>query len=172
MSGFSQSSAPLSAVSHTLDVQIPEVSLVNVVGSPNINLAFKPPLEAGNALSSFDVDSSFWINYSFIKVGISRSTNHIYARITDGFIPFGVALTVYAKPYQGLGQGGFGIPSGLVQLGPSEQRVIENISSCFTGTGIGNGHQLVYQLNLLEGDYNKLDFEQSQQVSVLYTISD
>lgn len=172
VTGFAQSPAVPSSKSHTVQVEIPQVSLVNVIGSTHLKLALQAPTEAGKSLSNVDVDSSFWLNYSFIKGGVTQSKNHIYARINNGSIPMGLALSVYAKPYQGSGLGGFGVPTGIVNLGQNEQRVIENISSCFTGTGIGNGHQLVYQLKWQSANYELLDFEQSQQVSVLYTISD
>ncbi len=172
LTGFTQTPATPSTVSHSLQIQIPQVSLVNVIGNSNVKLALQAPIEAGTSITTIDVDSSFWLNYSFIKGGVTQSKNHIYARIANGYVPMGLSLSVYAKPYQGIGLGGFGISVGAVTLGQNEQRVIENISSCFTGTGIGNGHQLVYQLKLDSEKYDLLDFEQSQQVSVVYTISD
>jgi hypothetical protein len=125
-------SLPNSSSAHALSIDVPQVSLVNVIGPQTLSLRFLAPLEAGNSIASNTSDSSSWLNYSFIKGGISRPENHIYAKIVNGFVRFGTVLTVYAKPYVGVGLGGLGIPTGLVQLGAIEQRVIQNISSCFT----------------------------------------
>lgn len=172
MIGFCQSSVVSTESSQQIHVSIPEVSLVRVVGSSAINLNLTPPSEAGNAISSTDLDSNCWINYSVVKGGLTRPQSHIYARIDQGVIPPGVDLTVYAKPYQGVGKGVVGKPAGLVKLSNTEQVVIENIQTSYTGQGQGNGHQLVYQLTVNNNDYHLLDFQQSQEVSVVYTISD
>jgi hypothetical protein len=169
---FGQTSLSANQAEHQLSVVIPEVSLVKVIGSTSLSLSLTAPIEAGNPISSIAQDSSFWINYSFIKGGITRPKNHIYAKIAHGQIPAGLSLQVYAKPYVGNGSGGFGTPSGLIQLSTIEQRVIENISSCFTGTGAGNGHELIYRLQINPNQYSQLNYQSSQNVSVLYTISD
>ena len=172
-SAFSQTN-PLvdNIVTHTIAVQIPAVGLVTVIGTQDVNLTLNNPAEAGLGLSNTISDSSFWLNYSFIKGGGTRPYNHVYAKIVNGVIPLGISLSVYAKPYQGSGLGLFGTPTGKVLLNYNEARVVENISSCFTGVGPGNGHQLVYQLQLIPNAYHLLDYEQPQQLSVMYTISD
>ena len=171
-SGYCQNLASAQTVQHTLAVHIPEVSLVNVVGSTNLHLQFLKPVEAGQPIGGTTSDSSFWLTYSFIKGGISRPKSHIYAKITNGDLPTGTFLSVTAKPHQGIGNGGFGVPTGTVNLSRNESRVIENISSSFTGSGMGNGHQLIYQLSLMPHHYHMLDFESSQDVTILYTIAD
>ncbi|MCO4820284.1 MAG: hypothetical protein KC517_11745 [Bacteroidetes bacterium] len=172
-SAFSQTSPPLHNIAtHIVAVEIPAVSLVNVIGTQNVNLTFNNPTEAGTGLSNTISDSSFWLNYSFIKGSGTRPYNHVYAKIINGSVPLGTRLSVCAKPYQGSGLGTFGSPTGKVLLNYNEARVVENISSCFTGVGPGNGHQLVYQLSLLPNTYHLLNYEESQQLSVLYTISE
>lgn len=170
--GFCQSSGSAQIAQHTIAATVPEVSLVAVVGSSNVQLQLSKPLEAGQSISAITSNSSVWLNYSFIKGDVTRPKNNIYAKITNGQLPPGTSLSVNAKPYQGTGQGAFGEPSGTVQLSNNASRVIENISSSYTGTGLGNGHQLVYQLSLVPNEYHLLDFESSQEVTILYTIAD
>ncbi len=157
---------------HTVAIQIPEVSLVNVTGNSVLQLSLVGPVEAGRPILNQVSDSSFWLNYSFIKGSSSRPSTNIYVRIADGSVPPGTLLSVSAKPYAGNGNGSLGIPSGNVTLTNIEQKLVQDIESSYTGVGVGNGHQMVYSLKVNQSQYQQLDFQSSQQVRLVYTISD
>ena len=156
---------------HALHVQIPEVSLVKVVGTTSLSLALLAPIEAGESVTTTVVDSSCWLNYSVIKGGVTRPRSTIRARITDGVLPDGLRLRVVAGSATG-GDGQLGVPGGAVELSSAEQNVITAIGSSYTGKGEGQGHRLLYELSLKKSGYDQLDFEQSETLEITYTISD
>lgn len=155
--------------SHQVGIVVPKVSLVSITDNQPIQLSFTPPVESGNQIQS-DTISTTWLNYSFIKGGSTMPVNHVFAHISNGQVPNGVDLVVTAGQYTGNGQGDHGVSSGAVVLSTTNQKVVEQIGSSYTGSGHGNGHVLTYQVSV--SNYALLDFEQQANVQVVYTISE
>ena len=165
------------AGSGTVQITVPEVAIMDIEsGSGNaISLVLNAPSEAGERLDmSNAVDSSLWINYSSVRSQGNDSKRTISAKIVSGSVPTGFRLRVKPLEYTGSGDGDLGKPQnskGRV-LKNYDRAVIKNIKTCFTGDGAGNGHQLVYSLELRNNKYEEIDFNSSSVVTVLYTISD
>lgn len=162
-------SADASSHVHQVAISIPQVSLVNVVDNAPIHLNLKAPAEAGNQAVT-DTATQTWLNYSFIKSTAFRPVNHVYVRIGEGQIPSGLELEVVAEPYTGSGDGDHGQPTGTVSVTTYDQKVVEDIGSSYTGSGVGNGHLLHYHLEI--SDYSQLDYDQDVTLQLVYTISE
>ncbi len=163
--------------SHNINISIPEVALLDLesASSTTISMSAIAPNEAGNAIDfSKAKNSAIWINYSSI-IGNSSKPNRKVSAVVNGKIPRGTSLKVYASPYSGNGAGTTGTPVGIVELSETEQDLITDIGSCYTGDGINNGHRLYYNLELDHKDkdaYAQLDFDQTASITVTYTLSD
>ncbi len=154
---------------HQIQIDVPRVSLVQVVDNAPIHIRFTAPTEAGKQIVA-DTTSQTWLNYSFVKGSTLTPVNHVYVRVGQGQIPQGVVLKVLAMPYTGLGDGDHGQPAGEVAITNNDQKVVEDIGSSYTGAGIGNGHLLQYKLEV--SNYSLLDHEQDASVQLVYTISE
>ena len=90
-------------------------------------------------------------------------------------MPSGLKLRVKPQPYTGSGDGDLGFISngtnGRVLIA-TDGKIIRNIRTCFTGDGPGNGHRLVYALEYRNNQYKNIYFDDSNTVTVLYTITD
>lgn len=163
---------------NTVSIDIPEVAIMDIEsnGGQSISLIVDAPSEAGLMLDlTAAVDSSLWLNYSSVRSRTNEAERSIYAKIVGGVVPSGLKLRVTPKPYVGSGDGKLGAPSngtnGRVLIA-TDRKIIRNIKTCYTGDGTGNGHNLVYSLEYRNNQYNKIDFDDSNTVTVLYTITD
>lgn len=154
-----------------LGIKIPTVSLIHLASSTNTNvsLGLDGPGEAGLGATN-TADSSIWINYTFLKGKWTRPKNHIYVRISSGSMPSGMSLKVKAKSATTHGKGNKGAPVGEVVLTGSDQKLIQNIKSSYTGRGAGKGHNLVYSLDLT--NYSLSNYSGATTLTITYTISD
>jgi len=163
---------------NNVSIDIPEVAIMDVEseGSPSISLVVQAPSEAGNMIDlTAAVDSSLWLNYSSVRSQAVESSRAIYAKVISGSVPSGLRLRVKPQPYSGSGDGNLGLPSNGINgriLVATDRKIIRNIKTCYTGDGAGNGHRLIYSLEFKNNKYNKLDFDESNTVTVLYTITD
>lgn len=155
---------------HLISVTIPEVSLINVVGTTP-NFAFQAPTEAGEKMQTELVDSSYWINYSFVKSAKHHASNNVYVRFEQNQLPNGLRLEISALPYTGIGRGNHGVTAGRVEVTQNQHVLIKNIATCYTGTGLRNGHQLIYHLSVDQDKYSQL-YAQQVNLNVLYTIAE
>jgi hypothetical protein len=163
---------------NTLSIDIPEVAIMDIESEAgkSISLIIEAPTEAGNSIDlTAAVDSSLWLNYSSVRSQTSEPTRSIYAKVISGSVPSGLKLRVKPQPYSGNGDGGLGLPSngtnGRVLAG-NDRRIIRSIKTCYTGDGAGNGHRLIYSLEYRNNQYKNIDFDDSNTVTVLYTITD
>lgn len=161
---------------HNVVIGVPAVALLDLeaASSTSINLGPTAPTEAGLPVSFNTVDTSIWINYSSIIGSTTEPSRLVTAQITDGTVPAGTQLKVLAASASGSGDGTMGAPSAQVTLTSSAQNVITGIGSSYTGNGVNNGHNLSYSLNLIasSGSYAQLDFDNSDTVTITYTLSD
>lgn len=158
-----------------IGVSMPQVAIINIAGTngTSIDLALNAPAEAGLMVDLSDaVDSSIWINYTHIRGKFSRPKVDVYAKITNGTVPGGMDLKVKALNDVGAGAGNTGNPVGEITLSSTDQKIIQNIHTCYTGYGVNKGHQLVYRLDVGGVNYADLDFDESTTVTVEYTITD
>ena len=131
-------------------------------------LDLKNTIEAGQKIYSRR-DSTKWINYTS---ALKPSTSHrsLSAHICSRVIPSGTALFLEASSYMGHGKGQFGRSNGTVQLANYPQNIINNIGGSYSGTGVGNGYQLLYYLEIT--NYSLLDFEDANTLTIVYTLTD
>jgi len=90
---------------------------------------------------------------------------------TAGTVPAGLQLTVQAGSFSGSGVGTFGTSAGVITLTGTAQNLLTGIGSAYTGNGPSNGHNLTYTLSQV-GSYAALDFDNSNTLTVTYTLSD
>ena len=138
---------------HSLDISIPEVALVDIEGGASISYDLTAN-EAGNALASESSDSDLWLNYT--SVVASGATNKITVQI-DALVP-GVEIGLDVAAYSGTsGEGIMGTaPGTTITLGTEAVDIITGIGSCYTGNGNANGHQLTYDISLASGDFGNI----------------
>lgn len=163
---------------HYVDINITAVALLDLevpaTGSTTFSLAGKLPTEAGLPMTFEDAtakNATIWMNYSSILgTGTART---VKVTITDGFVPAGLKLTVFAADYSGSGEGTMGTSSGIITLDDTDQEIIGGIGSAYTGNGIENGHLLIYQLGYADtANYAGLDADNSDSLTITYTLSD
>jgi len=154
------------------NVQIPEIALVDVEPSANNNLTLSlaAPTEAGSGnFQSSSEDNSLWLNYT-----CSRSRSGPYRNIyvqSEGMIPEGIQIRLLASPHSAGGGGVFGSPSGSpLVISNSPQVLISGIGGCFTGDGVGYGHQLHFTVDI--SDYSGLNLPETVVIQLTYTIAD
>jgi hypothetical protein len=150
------------------------VDIESTTGSSAIILSPSAPTEAGLGLSFTNISNSdLWLNYSSI-VSSNGSKNSISAKI-EGNLPTGVSIELFVGDCVENGDGNVGQRKGggnPVELTDSEQEIIHNIESGYTGNGSGSGHNLTYTL---KAD-NNVDYEDivadSEDIEIVYTITE
>jgi hypothetical protein len=176
LSGYAATAQDTKTDKHTLDIKIPEVAILDIEStgkSSAILLEAKAPTEAGKALDfSKSVNADLWLNYSSIIGSKTEKERVVTVQVTDGTLPSGLLVTVEAGKDNGGGEGRVGAPVGLVKLNGEAQQIITGVGSAYTGNGARKGHRLTYKLSAIEGEYEKIDFDQSGTVTVTYTLSD
>ncbi|SOE22180.1 hypothetical protein SAMN06298216_2630 [Spirosomataceae bacterium TFI 002] len=162
LKGMSQSSK------EEVSVSMPQVALMDIEpDNSTITFTIKTPTEAGQ----FDLVNSLnnvkWINYSSATQKSQR--RGIYVQLTSGSVPKGTTLSITAANSSG-GEGVLGLGSGTVPLSNSPKLLINNIGGAYTGNGANRGHAISYKLDIT--DVSKLDVDDSQTVTVSFTILD
>ena len=164
--------------SHALTVNIPEVALLDLEADlgTSITLEATAPTEAGLGADVNDSDDTIWVNYSSIVNGTQDASRNVTVEISAGTVPGGTMITLQAAAYSGSsGDGTQGTAGSAVTLSSTAQDIITAIGSCYTGDGVSSGHQLTYTLALDSTDpdaYSKLDADDSNTLTVLYTLTD
>ena len=164
--------------SHNLTIGVPEVALLDLESATGtaISLNGTAPTEAGEKVIFNASNNDIWINYSSIVGSSSEPTRTVVVQITDGEIPSGLELSVLAAKDAEKGDGTMGKAnnSAIVLSSESAQKIIDGVGSAYTGNGANKGHNLTYSLTqkTANGSYAQLDFNQSQTVSITYTLSD
>jgi len=162
--------------SHTVTIGIPNVALLDIESATGkaITLDAQAPTEAGEKVVFNQTNSDLWINYSSI-VG-DKSTREVSVQITGGDVPDGLELSVVAKAdvKQGEGTTGSVAKDAIVLNDKKAATIIEGVGSAYTGNGANKGHNLTYKIAQSKDDkaYSKLSFEQSQTLTITYTLSD
>jgi len=88
--------------------------------------------------------------------------------VASGSIPDGMELQIEAKPYVGMSKSRQGMPTGKIRVSNRPRVLIDNISTCYTGSGRNEGHQLIFSFIIT--DYSKVRSGIST-IYVQYTIT-
>ena len=172
---FGNLSAQENVGSHKINLQIPEVALINIYSNSAISLGNTTVIEAGNPLNFEDTNNSVWINYSSIIGSQSQPSRDISIRISEGSIPAGVKLYVKVAEDMGAGAGTMGKPIKTTQeLTENPLTIITDIGSAYTGAGANKGNNVQYSLKLSDAPnaYANLDSDQSNTLVINYTLTD
>lgn len=149
-------------------LSIPAKASLAIAGSLP-SFSFKQDATVKQVISP-TISDKIWINYSsVVEVG---STNSIYASLNPGDLPAEVSIRLTPESYSGTGRGQFGLPTAPIILSTYPQACITNIGTCYTGTGINNGHALSFSW-LLDPEYDpdRGSMEGLQIVAeIIYTI--
>ncbi|WP_346856414.1 hypothetical protein [uncultured Draconibacterium sp.] len=160
--------------SQKINVSVPEVALLGLVSETqtDVNLNAIAPDEAGSEVKiTRQTKGSVWVNYSSV-LSKSAKKRKVIAMV-QGEIPEGVVLKVEASEYSGSGKGRLGKSTGVVTLSNQPSDVIVDIGSCFTGTGVNNGHCLTYNMEQdISSDNFALLSQAQKSVNVVYTLTD
>lgn len=161
--------------SHKINLQIPEVALINVYSNSSISLGNTSVIEAGIPLNVEDTNKSVWINYSSVIGSQTQASRDITIRISEGTIPAGVKLYVKVENDMGAGAGKMGKPISTNQeLTTNPLTIITDIGSAYTGAGANKGNNVQYTLQLSNepNAYANLDLDQNNTLVINYTLSD
>lgn len=172
--------------SQSIGVQIDAHALVDVVNAAMVfDFTGDTPNEAGDGLVlGTNKNQSTFLNYSFMKANGALNTASIAVNVADMAPGMQLKLLVDGSAAAALASGTYGTlgtvtsafdatngANSPVLLTSTNQTIIENIGSSYTGDGSGNGYELQYSVNIQ--DYAQLDADNgSQDVgTVTYTIS-
>lgn len=173
--GFSQADTYFD--SHQVTVTVPDVALLDLETSgagKNFNLNFVAPTEAGLKIVNPLSNGTIWLNYSSIVS--SPGGLHPVRKVTvqsNANPPAGIAFSATASNDAGLGGGVVGSTLGNVSIDNTVQDIIQNIYSCYTGTGPLKGHQLTYNANVPTGNFAYSQLRAgSTLMTITYTLTD
>lgn len=155
----------------TLNCSIPAIALLDFSAPEIRTISFGNSSEANSIeqVITRSTGDNTWINYSsIVRPGL---TNYITVEISTGYLPSDVDLLLYVSQDNGAGSGTLGTACGVIKLNYSPQVIISNIGSCYTGKGMYKGHRLRYEWKNGESYNHSLMTDQSNIISVTYTIS-
>lgn len=112
-------------------------------------------------------DNSQWLNYTTL-VHPSEPTISISVEVASGSIPEGLELQIEASNYIGISKGKPGTTTGKIPVTNMPRILIDNIGTCYTGSGRNEGHQLT--LSFVITDYSKIQ-SGTTTIYVQYTIT-
>lgn len=175
-----------STETQTLGVMIDAHALVDVVNESLVfDLTPNTPSEAGLGLN-FSANSKLdtYLNYSLMLSNGGLADGSISVKVSnikpgvklllqaDGTAASSLSPAVHGKMGDVVANFDKTLGSAPVELTASDQTLIENIGSSFTGDGIGNGYELTYIVALK--DYALLDADDGTQDvgTVTYTIAE
>ncbi len=127
---------------------------------------FKPSYNAGVSKQTI-IDDSQWLNYTTL-VDAADPTISISVEIANGRIPEGMELQIEASNYRGKTRGKAGIPTRKVSVSHMPRVLIDNIGTCYTGSGRYEGHQII--MSFIIKDYSKVQ-SGIHSIDLLYTIT-
>lgn len=127
---------------------------------------FKPSYNAGVS-KQIITDDTQWLNYTTL-VDASDPTISISVEIANGNIPEGMELQIEASNYRGKTKGKAGVPIRKVSVSHMPRVLIDNIGTCYTGSGRYEGHQIT--MSFIIKDYSKVQ-SGIHSIDILYTIT-
>ena len=159
---------------HNVSIKIPNVALVDVEseGGSTITLQPQAPKEAGEFLDFSNAeDKSLWLNISSV-IG-KRGNRRITAAITNGKVPAGLQLQAQAFRANHKGKGHLGNGTSKITLTGTPTDIIKNVGTGYSEDGVRRGYNLWYGLKIKsENDIHKINFDNSNTLTITYTITD
>lgn len=153
-----------SAVSFSL----PSIALIAITGGSgkDVSLSYTAPVNPGNTLNSPVAHTSLWLNFTSAVGAIQTRKIQVQA---ESAIPAGLTLMLQLSGPSGSGAGVRGVASGSIVLSSSAQDIITGIKGAYTGTGSGNGFQMVYSTSI--SNFSAVR-HQTAPITITYTYSD
>jgi len=151
---------------------LPEVALVDIEpdGDNRVQFTVLPDSESGNAPTvEHSTDNSLWLNYSS-ALPATQNSRSITAEVAQGVVPRGIKLFLEASEFSGNGGGSPGQTAGPIELSNQPRPVISGIGNCYTGDGVGSGHQITLAIEI--ADYTAIESAGETSFVVLYTLTD
>ncbi len=152
-------------------LNMPQVALIDTDHAP-IVLTLTTST-AGESIAASDSNSDMWMKLTSIVP--ASSLRDVTAKIV-GTVPAGTVLTLSsASATTTNGSGIFGTPvASPITLSTTDQNLISNIGSCFTGTGSLDGFQLTYTwaLDNPSVNFGVLVADPSASVTVYLTLTE
>jgi hypothetical protein len=183
---FGMNAQDASIETQAIGVVIDAHALVDVVDDEIVfDFSNDDPVEAGNAFElGANKQSSTFLNYSLMLSNAGLADGSISVRIAN--MNEGMSLSLLADGNQpaGLPSNQYGTLGNVtpafdatagavpVKLTATDQLLIENIGTSYTGNGAGNGYELTYLVSI--EDYALLDADNGAQDmgTVTYTIAE
>jgi hypothetical protein len=147
-----------------------EIALIDLApNNTTVTLNVVAPDDAGEKFKIVSTNNDKWINFSSAVIaGKSRSIS--IQMEADQAAPSGIYLKLSTATVAGIGKGVLGSPSGILTLSSTPQTIVSGIGGAFTGNGINNGYKITYSLEIY--NYELLDFDQSETLSIILTLTD
>lgn len=149
----------ISCVSHSQN----SISITNI--NP-IYMDLTPTFNAGLP-KKIITDDSQWLNYTTL-VHPADPTISITVELASGSIPEGLELQIEATSILGISKGKPGIPTGKITVTHIPRVLLDNIGTCYTGSGRNEGHRITFSFVIT--DYSKL-LSGTTTIYVQYTIT-
>jgi hypothetical protein len=157
---------------HKMIITIPEVALLAIHSENTDGAEFNsiaPNIAGGSIQFNQSNQTGNWINYSSVI-----NPNH-YRKITatiTGEIPPGLILKVNVSECRGKSMGEVGQGHRTVQLSNYPAEIISGIGSGYTGKGVENGHQVLYEIEVNNKDFYNHPQKNNTSVDVVFTLTD
>lgn len=154
---------------NTISLGMPEVQLLKST-TPAINLTLSPG-EAGLAVEQSKSDESTRLLIS--SVISEGKAKHLSAAVTTGSIPPGTFLRLVVLDPSDSFVGTPGAFAVEVELGATAKNIIENIGTCYSGTGADDGYKLKYTFGVItaQGSYELIRASTGTEVTVTLTLA-
>ncbi|MBT4968183.1 MAG: hypothetical protein HN704_04945 [Bacteroidetes bacterium] len=151
-------------------LQMPEISLIDTDHAP-VTLTLTTSI-AGESVAASVSNSDMWIKITSVVPG--NTHREIKAKIV-GTVPPGTTLSILptdATLTNSAGNLGDAVVSPIT-LTSTDQNIITNIGSCYTGTGSTDGYQLTYTWSLDNptANFGLLEANSGTSVTVYLTLT-
>lgn len=153
-----------------VSLNLKEIAMLNLEPrNSSVILNLDTPNNPGEKARVTSINNKKWINFSS-AIAENSPPRNLSIKIDDGSVPTGIYLKLKISNYIGSGKGKLGVPKNEITLNRSSQVIISDIGGAFTGSGINNGYQLTYYLEIY--DYKLLDINNSETLSIILTLTD
>lgn len=154
---------------HALSINIPTHAMVAIVGSStDVTFQAQAAVTVGDKVTFNQTSTSqLWLNYSSIVNG--GNSNTISAKVSE--LPEGMTIDVAVSNSAASGKKGHTGKGYTKTLTTGGVQVVDNIKSCFTGSGESLGHSLDYSVNVDETNYDKI-VAATHNLTITYTITE
>jgi len=150
----------------TYTVTINDVSLIRINPYAIINMNLLASA-AGESMAPKTNSTSY---LQLTSIAPANQTRRVMAVISSGTVPTGTMLRLTASSSSGVGN--FGLPASTITLQRgTNQTVINNIASGYTGGNTGNGFRLTYTWQVDPATFRYIRAVLSVPIIITYTIT-